>query len=223
MEETERIKKHYQDYTNNLTVDINSTHAIYNNQIVKERLNLFKQIIISKYKNTEKIKFMEIGAGAGSNIPFFNSLGIKDENIYANELVEDRSQKLKLNFPNITVLSGDALQIKMENAFDIVFQSTVFTSILDLNFKKKLSKNLWEMTKTGGMVLWYDFMYNSPNNKSVKGIDKSEIKLLFNDSKNIEFFKVTLAPPIGRRFQNWYSFLNSFSFLRTHVIAVIHK
>ena len=72
--ETERIKKHYQDYTDNLTVDINSTHAIYNNQIVKERLNLFKQIIISKYKNTEKIKFMEIGAGAGSNIPFFNYL-----------------------------------------------------------------------------------------------------------------------------------------------------
>lgn len=223
MEETERIKKHYQDYTNNLTVDINSTHAIYNNQIVKERLNLFKQIIASKFKNTEKLKFMEIGAGAGSNIPFFSSMGIIDENIYANELVEDRSQKLKLNFPNIHVLPGDALQLDMENTFDIVFQSTVFTSILDLNFKKKLAKNLWKMTKTDGIVLWYDFMYDSPNNKSVKGIDKSEIKLLFNESKNIDFFKVTLAPPIGRRFQNLYSFLNSFSFLRTHVIAVIHK
>lgn len=223
MEETERIKKHYNDYTNNLTVDKHSTYAVYNNHIIKERLNLFEQIITSQFKNINNIKFIEIGAGAGSNIPFFMSLGIKDENIFANELVEDRSKELMTNFPNIHIVPGDALQLNMGNTFDIVLQSTVFTSILDSDFKKKLAENLLTMVKPGGIVLWYDFMFDNPKNKSVKGINKKEIKTLFSDSKKIDFYKVTLAPPIGRRFQKLYSFLNSFSFLRTHVVAVIHK
>ena len=223
MSETERIKKNYEDYKSNPIVAKNATFTEYINQVTKEREKLYKNIILSNFRKPNELELLEVGAGAGANLSFFKNLGIIDENIYANELLEDRVIELKNNFPTIHTLPGDALQLKFENKFDIVFQSTVFTSILDADLKKQFADKLWKMTKPNGIILWYDFMYDNPKNKSVKGINKSEIKLLFNDSKNIEFFKVTLAPPIGRKFQNMYSFLNSFSFLRTHVIAVIHK
>lgn len=223
MSETDRIKKNYEDYKSNPIVAKNATFSEYINQVTKERQSLYKQIILSKFKNTEKLKLLEVGAGAGANLTFFKELGFKDENIYANELLEDRAAELKSNYPIIHTLPGDALQLSFENKFDITFQSTVFTSILDMDFKKKLAGKLWSMTKTNGIVLWYDFAFDNPKNKSVKGITKEEIKQLFNQSSNIEFYKVTLAPPIGRRFQKLYSFLNTFSFLRTHIIAVIHK
>jgi SAM-dependent methyltransferase len=223
MSETDRIKKNYEDYKSNPIVAKNATFSEYINQVTKERQSLYKQIILSKFKNTEKLELLEVGAGAGANLTFFKELGFKDENIYANELLEDRAAELKTNYPNIHTLPGDALQLSFENKFDITFQSTVFTSILDVDFKKKLAGKLWNMTKTNGMVLWYDFAFDNPKNKSVKGITKQEIKQLFHQSSNIEFYKVTLAPPIGRRFQKLYSFLNTFSFLRTHIIAVIHK
>lgn len=81
-----------------------------------------------------------------------------------------------------------------------------------------------EMVKAEGIIIWYDFIYNNPGNKDVQGINKSEIRKLFKQAKDIEFFKVTLAPPISRRFYRLYHLLNTFfPFLRTHVIAVIKK
>lgn len=223
MNETDRIKKTYEDYKSNSVVAKHGSYTTYIDKLVQERQTLYEQIITSKYPNAGAIQFLEAGAGGGSNIGFFRSIGIKDENIYANELLEERVEELRSNFQKIHILPGNALQLDFKNKFDVVFQSTVFTSILDNDFKKQLAAKLWDMTKPGGIVLWYDFMFDNPKNKSVKGISKKEIKALFSQAGKIEFYKVTLAPPIGRRFQNLYFFLNRFSFLRTHIIAVIHK
>lgn len=192
--------------------------------VQSEREFNYVRIVRSYFSSLISIKIIEIGAGSGSNLLFFHRLGIPLKNIYANELLEERGEKLKENLPLSEVMIGDACELEYENKFDIVFQSTVFTSILDENFKKKLANKMWSMTKESGIVLWYDFKYDNPNNKDVKGIGKSEIKQLFPQSTNIKFYNVTLAPPIGRRIGRAYNFINSlFPFLRTHLIAVIEK
>jgi hypothetical protein len=122
------------------------------------------------------------------------------------------------------VLPGDALLLEFESYFDVVFQSTVFTSILDSDFKKKLAVKMFDMVKDDGLVLWYDFKYDNPNNKDVKGVGKNEIKELFPEAKKIIFHNVTLAPPIGRRVGKFYNVVNFlFPFLRTHIISEIYK
>lgn len=223
MSETERIKQHYEERKNSPAVGKASSYTLYIDEVVREREKIYSGIILSKFKKTDDIQIMDMGAGTGANLPFFKRLGIKSEHIYANELQDDRVAELKANFPDIHVFPGDALQLNFKNKFDITFQSTVFTSILDDGFKKKLADKLWSMTKPGGMILWYDFTFDNPSNKSVKGIKKEEIKALFPGSTNFTFRKVTLAPPIGRRFQKIYGLLNAFPFLRTHMIAVIQK
>jgi ubiquinone/menaquinone biosynthesis C-methylase UbiE len=170
------------------------------------------------------IKLIEIGAGTGDNIFFLARRGIKWENIWANELLQDRFEILKERFPESHLLEGDASKLEFKEKFDIVFQSTVFTSVLDSPLKQKLADKMMEMLNPGGIILWYDFMYDNPRNKHVKGIQKSEIRKLFRQAKDIDFYKVTLAPPISRRFYRLYHLINTlFPFLRTHVIAVIKK
>ena len=150
--------------------------------------------------------------------------GFAWDNIYANELLDDRVEILVKNLPNSNIYSGDALKLEFKNYFDVVFQSTVFTSILDFDFKQKLANKMFDMAKDDGLILWYDFKYNNPNNPDVKGVDKSEIKRLFSNSKKIIFHNVTLAPPIGRKVGKFYNLFNAlFPFLRTHIIAEIHK
>lgn len=191
---------------------------------VQVEREMFYSEIIKKRTIINDIKLIEIGAGAGGNLLFFHRLGIPFSNIYANELLEDRSEVLKRKMPLINIHIGDACELKYNEEFDIVFQSTVFTSILDKDFKQKIANKMWEMTKQDGVVLWYDFKYNNPNNKDVKGIDKKEIKELFPLAKEIDFYPVTLAPPIGRRVGKFYNVINFFfPFLRTHLIAVIKK
>jgi SAM-dependent methyltransferase len=190
-----------------------------------ERELRYTEIITKRFTNLDNIRLLEIGAGMGGNLYFFKRLGLKWENLYANELLHDRFQILKSTFPNVHLYEGDACEIDHDPniLFDIVFQSTVFTSILDHNFKEALANKMWSLVKPGGIILWYDFAFNNPSNKDVKGVHKEEVARLFGDAKKLKFYKVTLAPPIGRRVKKWYPFFNIFPFLRTHLISEIEK
>ncbi len=222
MEEAEKIKVRYEKRRNNDAGK--NENAVFIENVIKERETIYSGIIKEHFNKTDKLKFIEIGAGAGANIDFFRKLGIKDENIVAAELLPERAATLREKYPKITVSEGDALQLDFKNSFDIVFQSLVFTSILDDNFKKNLAHKMLEMLKPGGIILWYDFKFNNPANKDVKNVGKNEIRDLFAESREIDFYAVTLAPPVGRRIGKLYEFVNSvFPFLRTHLIAVIKK
>jgi len=222
MEETEKIKARYEKRRTEGT-DLHENKLFIEN-VVSERETVYSQIIGKNFKEIQKLKVIEIGAGGGANINFFLSAGVKSENIYAIELMPDRSEVLKKRFPGIKVITGDALEIDVPADFDIVFQSLVFTSILNADYKMRLARKMWNMLKPGGIILWYDFRFNNPSNKDVKGVGKSEIRNLFSFAREINFYNVTLAPPVGRRVGSFYKIINKFfPFLRTHLIAVIKK
>ena len=223
MDEIDKIKLHYKERETDDLVIKNSANTLYSQYISKEREQQYSTIIRNHFKHIEQLKMLEIGAGGGANIPFFSQLGFPNTNIYANELLDNRMSNLKENFPDITHFPGNALDIKANEKFDIVFQSTVFTSILDDGFKQQLANKIVNMLTPNGIVLWYDFVYDNPKNKAVKGIRKNEIIKLFPEAKKITFHKVTLAPPIGRRVGKLYPFFNALSFLRSHTIAKIEK
>jgi 2-polyprenyl-3-methyl-5-hydroxy-6-metoxy-1,4-benzoquinol methylase len=224
MDELTKIKERYDERKNFATT--NTVADFYFNWLIQKERELIYAKILRRYftVNISNIKFMEIGAGGGDNIFFFARRGIKWENIWANELLGDRFKILEAKFPNSNLYKGDASQLGFKQEFDIVFQSTVFTSVLDDDLKQRLANKMMEMVKPDGIILWYDFIYDNPRNKNVKGIKKSEIRKLFTNAKDITFSKVTLAPPISRRFYRFYNIINTiFPFLRTHIIAVIKK
>ena len=94
------------------------------------------------------------------------------ENLVGDEFLEDRAEVARRRLPEgIKILVGDAAEVNLEEGpFDIVYQSTVFTSILDDGFQQKLADRMWKLVKPGGGVLWYDFIYNNPNNPDVRGV-----------------------------------------------------
>ena len=223
MKETDRIKKRYQARLDDDRVRKNLDNKVYNRYIINEREKIYEKIIRSKFKDLSDLKFIEIGAGEGYNLPFFHELGIPWENIHANELIPERVQTLKSKFQAASIYDGDASELRFDSNFDIVFQSTVFTSILDDALRIKLARKMFRMARDGGLILWYDFAYNNPSNKDVKKVTKSELVRLFPGASNFIFYPVTLAPPIGRLIGNLYPFFNTITFLRTHIICAITK
>ena len=223
--ESKKISEQYERRKKNERIIKHSNDFYFNHFAQSERELKYEEILKKYYSSIDSVSLLEIGAGTGINLFFFKKMGIKWENIFANELLEDRIVQLKENFPIIKIYEGDGRAIlpEKELAFDIIFQSTVFTSILNPSVKKELANKMWSLLKPGGIVLWYDFIYDNPYNKDVKGIKVSEISELFPNSPNISFNRVTLAPFIGRRIKKLYPFFNIISILRTHVIAVIQK
>jgi|SRR5690606_26404592 len=171
------------------------------------------------------LRLLEIGAGAGGNIPFFLAFGIDPRKLHANELLPDRVEALRASQPDITIYPGNALDIPqaLDGSFDVVFQSTVFTSILDPHFKRLLAQRMWALTKPGGLILWYDFIFDNPANPDVKGVGIREVRSLFPHASTFRSHRVTLAPPIGRRVGRLYPLFNALPLLRTHVVAEIGR
>lgn len=230
--EVENIKKRYElREKNNLGLDALRynplTSSVYMEAQEKERaiINWIRSCNISHI--SEKC-LLEIGCGNGDDILRFIRLGFSPANIIANELLEDRAKIARLRLPSsISVICGNAAELPESiGLFDIIYQSMNFTSILNEKFRMKLAEKLWSITKAGGGILWYDFIYNNPQNHDVHGISIRELRTLFPNGQ-IKIWRLTLAPPINRAVTKihpiFYTVFNILPILRTHVLCWIEK
>lgn len=179
-------------------------------------------------KELEELSVMEVGCGSGNNLLELLRMGFSADKLVGNELLPERFSVARKNLPNaIALYEGDATKLDFrDESFDIVYQSTVFSSILNDEFQAKLAARMWDWVRPGGGVLWYDFTYNNPSNPDVRGVKLSRIRELFPKAK-IHTHRVTLAPPISRLVckihPELYSILNVLPILRTHLLCWIGK
>lgn len=197
-------------------------HSAYVSAVQAELQTALQHALKSHFKDLSILNILEVGAGHGGNARLLVNAGVDLKNIAFNELLEDRLTILRQNYPNNTIYAGDAIRIPIDRTFDVVFQSTVFTSILSDQARKDLAQRMWDLLKPGGVILWYDFIYNNPNNNDVRKVTVEELKALFPKAKTMELSKITLAPPIGRRVGKLYPIFN-LPILRTHILAVLQK
>lgn len=180
-------------------------------------------------QDVQRLRVLEVGCGTGANLLQFLRLGFRPENLSGNDLISDRIAEARRRLPgDVQLHCGDALEISPGNqSYDLVLQSTVFTSIVDGNFQESLAERMWECVSPGGGILWYDFAYDNPRNPDVKGVPASRIYRLFPHAADIRVRRITLAPPISRLVTrihpSFYTLCNLFPFLRTHILAWIMK
>ena len=106
----------------------------------------------------------------------------------------------------------------------MVLLYTVFTSVLDGGLKQAIATEAQRVTRSGGLILVYDFKATR-NSTRIRGVPPSEIKTLFADAR-VQFQAVTLAMPIAWRLAplSWLfcALLEKVPWLKTHYLAIIH-
>ena len=174
------------------------------------------------------LRALEVGCGAGGNLLELIALGFRPEHLIGNDLLPERIAVARERLPAaVTLLPGDALALDVApGSLDIVYQSTVFSSILDAGFRAALAQRMWEWLRPGGAVLWYDFAFDNPANRDVRGVKPAEIRRLFPRG-TVHARSVTLAPPIARQLAPvhpiLYTLANAITLLRTHRLCWIIK
>lgn len=168
---------------------------------------------------------LEVGCGEGEWFATFERFGLDLSALAGIDLDDGRLVQARERAPHADLKAGDATQLPWAAAtFDLVFQSTVFSSVLDAQVRSALAAEMLRVLKPGGALIWYDFAFNNPKNSNVKGMKRAELSRLFPHCR-IDARKVTLAPPIARRLVpfSWgaSALLQATRLLNTHLLAII--
>ena len=180
------------------------------------------------YRSFEKTKILEVGCGTGAWLREFIKWGARPENILGIDLLSERISEARMLCPAAVRLKcNSAAQLGEPNAtFDLVLQSTVFTSILDAELKRQIASEMLRVLNLEGAIIWYDFRFDNPKNPDVHGIEKNEIADLFPECR-VVLHRLTLAPPIGRPMGNLspalYRVLSCIKPLCTHYLGIITR
>lgn len=170
-------------------------------------------------------RILDVGCGRGQWLAVLEDFGAKRECLAGIDLDAGRMAETSARYPGADLRVGDATRLPWpDRTFDIVFQSTVFTSILDAEVRSAVATEMLRVLAPQGIIVWYDFRYDNPGNANVKGVDAKQIAALFPNC-TIELAPVTLAPPIARRIvpRSWLvaTALERLRVLNTHYLGVI--
>jgi SAM-dependent methyltransferase len=197
--------------------------------MVQERQRAMLRLFVRRgWRDLSALRLLEVGCGSGANLLELLRIGFAPQHLAGVELLPERYAAARSVLPQSLVLhAGDATVLAVPDAsYDIVFVSTVFSSLLDDAFQQRLAAAMWRWVRPGGGVLWYDFTVNNPRNRDVRGVPLRRIAELFPEAA-IDARRVTLAPPIARRVSRlhpWlYTSFNTLPLLRTHLLAWIGK
>ncbi|MBX3236607.1 MAG: class I SAM-dependent methyltransferase [Nitrospiraceae bacterium] len=173
-------------------------------------------------------KILEVGCGSGVWIRDLVRWGANPGNITGVELLPERAATAqRLSPAGVCIHCGDARTLMFpDESFDLVIQSTVFTSILDPLAQIQLAKEMLRVLKQDGIILWYDFYRDNPWNPDVRGVKKREILRLF-PACHVQLRSMTLLPPLVRMVApvSWLAcqVLSLVPLLRTHYLGTIRK
>ena len=166
-----------------------------------------------------------IGESEGIHLNEFLKYGAEPTNLYGIDLQPDviaRGQRLNPAV-TLTVGSADALPYP-DGFFDIVAQSTVFSSILNANMRRQAAREMRRVVRSDGLILWYDFRVNNPWNRDIRRVNRREVEALFPGC-HCRFWSSTLAHPLGRLVapRSWLGahLLECIPWLRTHLLVAI--
>jgi ubiquinone/menaquinone biosynthesis C-methylase UbiE len=183
-------------------------------------------------------RILDVGCGSGQWLVDFESWGATRKNLAGIDLLPSRvrSARARLGaFRNeggeesggADIRQGNAAALPWKDqAFDIVCQCTVFSSILDSAVRGAVAAEMARVLASGGVIVWYDFFVNNPRNPHVRGVKPNEISGLFPGFAS-RSQRITLLPPLSRRLVpvSWLAAegLERMRVLNTHLLVLLKR
>ena len=184
------------------------------------------------YTDLSDVRILDVGCGDGIvgesdgiHLVDFLKYGAQAENLHGVDIQQAEIERGRSLNPAMRLEAMSAEALPYEDAsFDIVSQSTVFSSVLDMDMRMAIAAEMQRVLKPSGMILWYDFRVNNPRNSDIKKVSREELRSLF-PSWSLRMRSASLASPIARPVarRSWVlvQALNALPFLRTHYLGTI--
>lgn len=227
MSETDRIKQAYGSLDERAIARWDLRNA-GNQLILAERRRLTRRLLEQEgWVPLGDRRVLDVGSGGGAELAWFRELGASESRLAGIDLLPDRVEAARQAYPQLEFHLGNAEHLPFpDSSFDLVLTYTIFSSILDPGMAANVASEIQRVLRPGGGLLWYDFRYNSPANRNVRGVSAARVRSLFPGLKG-ELLGVTLLPPLARRLGPLtpiaYPALASIPPLRSHLLGLLRK
>jgi SAM-dependent methyltransferase len=197
-----------------------------NRAILAERRELTARILAPALPLADR-RVLEVGCGGGGELAYLLELGASASRLVGVDLLPERIDAARQAFPELDFRVGNAERLEFAGGtFDLVLAITLFTSILDATMARNVASEIARVLRPGGGLLWYDFRYDSPANRNVRGVGAARVRELFPGFQG-ELHTVTLIPPLARRLgpltAAGYPLLASIPPMRSHLLGLLVK
>ncbi len=226
--EAERIRNEFARRDREVPGDLyalsNRSAFFAHQQRLKDLLKVFRADGIFPLESKH---ILDVGCGSGSWLHDLEPWGATRACLHGIDLGDQRVAAAQVLLPGADIRQGDATALPWpDEHFDVVHQSTVFTSVLDALVKEQIAREMMRVLKPGGAIVWFDFAWNNPWNASVRGIGRKEVARLF-PGFTAKLRRVTLAPPLMRRIVpvTWFgaSLLEATTLLNSHLLGTLRR
>lgn len=196
--ELERIRREYRRRDENEALSSHYAASAPGTRFLAERREraILDALRAALQTPASTIRLLDLGCGVGADLVRFEALGIRPSALVGFDLLRERLVRARSRSPQSVLAQGNAGELPFpDETFDVVFQSMVFTSILDRDLRRRTASEMLRVLRPEGLILWYDFRWN-PTNRATRGIGISELRRLFPRCA-IVARRVTLAPPLA--------------------------
>jgi ubiquinone/menaquinone biosynthesis C-methylase UbiE len=223
--ETDRIREVYQRYDTSRRWqrkrDLSNPGFT---QLQQERWTAIHAILAERLRYPGSPRVLDIGCGTGADLVRIAGL-LPDAELHGVDLSQARIEAARQAVPgaDLRVQGAEALSFA-DRSFQVVVLSTVLSSILDADTRRRVAAEALRVTSEDGVLLVYDMRLPSPANRNVRAIGKRELRALLPGSR-IRAQAITVLPPIARTvcrvWPRMYRHLARISPLRSHYLSVV--
>lgn len=196
--------------------------------MVQERerflLRVFRQQGIASLEN---FRAFEAGCSTGYNLRLMVQWGGRPESMAGIDIDGEAVDYCRARSPEIRVHQGSADSIpEPDESFDLAMAFTLFSSVHDEDVAHGIARELFRITRPGGLIVVYDMRRRNPANRKVHPIGADDIRRWFPRCP-LKVRAITLAPPLARplgRHVPWaYGALAAVRPLRSHAMYVLRR
>ncbi len=225
--ERERILRSHQDYESSSyyrRIWKNNPASMF---ILRRRWDLIDEVLRDTPIDRSRARVLDLGAGAGEGCIEFSRLGFDPGRIVGLDLNGAYLRRGREAHPWMLLVEGSATRLPFpDGAFDLVFQSTMLSSMLDETLRARVLSETRRALAPGGIFMSYDMRYPNPANRYTRPLRLPSIRKAFPGWR-IDARSVTAIPHLLRLVAPLSStachVLEAIPFLRSHLLMVARK
>lgn len=196
--------------------------------MVQERERLLLRVLRERgVSDLEGKRAFEAGCSMGWNLRQLVQWGCLPEDVGGIDISDEVVAYARHAAPSIRIHLGSAESIpEPDESFDYTLAFTLFSSVPDEDIAHGIAREMFRITRPGGLILLYDMCRQNPRNSQVHKIDDDDVRRWFPTCP-MDAHRITLAPPIARPVGRLVPFLyGPLAFvrpLRTHTMWVLER